>query len=150
MKPGITSDTGLPTTAPSGTPVCASSQPFQERTASDSSVVKTPRSARSWNHLSIAASLSAVSLSVFDTSVRLLPVFDSANEPIERRDAEHDHEVPLHFAVAQPESGVDDERVAEAFPVDAQRLDDRAEAFEVEARNREGDLHLQDVPECAE
>ena len=79
--------------------------------------MKMPRSSSSSNQLA-AALCSASGAGVFESScsaLRLLPVLDGADQPIERGDAEDDHQVAGDLGVAQPEAGVHDQGVAQAF-----------------------------------
>ena len=59
----------------------------------------------------------------------LLPVFHRPDQTIQRGDAQHDHEIAAHLGVTQLEPRVHHQRVLHAFLIDAQRLENGAEAY---------------------
>ena len=68
----------------------------------------------------------------------------------QRRDAQHDDEVAGHLGIPQLEARVDDERISQPFTIDEQRLHDVLQRVEIEMRDRERDLYVQDVAERPE
>src|SRR4051812_28066868 len=132
-------------------PIWAASHGFHRRTIRRSSVMITPRSSSSSNHLAAALpSASTFCPSAAMSALRPFPRVDGMHQPIERSDAEHDDHVACHLRVAQTETGMNDQRVADFLVRDLERLENRGDVLDAQMRHRERDLHLQEVAERAE
>src|SRR4051812_11103940 len=132
-------------------PIWAASQGFHRRTIRRSSVMITPRSSISSNHLAAALpSASTFWPSAAISALRPFPRVDGMHQPIERSDAEHDDHVACHLRVAQTKTGMNDQRVADFLVRDLERLENRRDVLDAQMRHRERHLHLQQVAERAE
>src|ERR1700733_9183575 len=108
--------------------------------------MKTPRSSRSWNHrVTARPSAFPSGISGAISVLPMLPVLDRANQPIERSDAQHDHQIAAHLRVAQAEARVHDEGVADALLADHQRFENRTDALDAQMRDRERHLDLEQI-----
>src|ERR1700710_685435 len=100
------------------------------------SVIRMPCAVRSCAH---SGSSACTSIVVIQRSTLSSQLIKRLKQMIERCDAQYNHQVASHCAIAQPEGGMHHQRVLDLLLADSQRAQQLAQLIQVQPRHREGD-----------